>query len=170
MRSALFPRSSGGRSVACSLCAGGVFLLVAGVAHAVEITLASAWMRPVREGAPSAIAYVDITSDADMKLVGASSPAAKTVAIVAIIQNPDGTSTSKEVRELDIPAGHATRLAYNGTHLELREIRETLQAGQHVVVELEFIDNAGRRHVAQTGALIRGILLPQPPEPGPQSR
>ena len=158
------PRRGASTVIARLGCAVGAALLLTGAADAAEITLANAWMRPIREGLPTAMAYVDIKSDADVRLVGASTPAAKSVAIIDVTQNPDDTTTSKEVKALEVPGGKVTRLAYNGSHLELREVLETRGTGQTVALKLEFVDAAGKRQFVETVALMRGILLWQPPE------
>ncbi len=131
-----------------------------------DITLKNAWMRPVREGYQTAAVYVDIRTDVSLKLVGASSPIAKSAGIVLVDQNADGTTTERPVKEADIPGGQETRFAYNGSRIELREIVQTLPPGANVPLKLEFVEaKGGARHAIEIGVLVRGVILPPPLEP-----
>ncbi len=144
-----------------ALCAA----LVALPVSAATIELKNAWARPMAKGYPVARAYVDIRSDTPLKLVGASSPIAKSIGIVSAGIKPDGSDeTPKEVRALDVAAGRDTRLALNGDYLELREVLEDKATGATFALKLEFVDAAGKRQVAETAAVVRGVML-QPPPP-----
>jgi len=138
--------------------------IVALPAAAATIELMNAWARPMAKGYPVARAYVDIRSDTPLKLVGASSPVAKSIGIVSAGIKPDGSDeTPKEVRALDVAAGRDTRLALNGDYLELRDVLEDKAPGATFVLRLEFVDDAGKRQVAETEAVVRGVTLPPPP-------
>jgi copper(I)-binding protein len=129
-------------------------------AHAATVTLKSAWMRPAAAGTASAQAYVDIVSDAALELVEASTPAATTVEVVRVTST--GTASSaRVVTTLRIAADAATRLAYLGDYLRLREIRRDLRNGQPVPLILVFKDASGQRIVATTDIVVRGVLLPE---------
>jgi periplasmic copper chaperone A len=135
-------------------------------AFATDISLKNAWMRPARAGNPTAAVYVDITTDVPLRLVGGSTSSAKSVGIVLVDQNPDGTTTDHPVKEADIPAGQPTRFAYNGSRIELRDLVEDVYPGGNVPVTLEFVDpKSGARHAIEIGVLVRGVLLP-PAEAG----
>jgi len=139
----------------------------AGASAAADITLKNAWMRPARAGAPTAAVYVDVRTDVPLKLVAARSPIAKSAGFVLVDQNPDGTTTERPVKEADIPGGQETRFAYNGSRIELRDIVDTLPPGANVPLTLEFVEARGdARHLIEIGVLVRGVILPPPPEPG----
>ena len=155
------PLSSLRGAVAASL-----FLCLCAPAGAADITLKNAWMRPARAGAVPNGIYLEITTDVPLKLVGASSPLAKSVAIVLVDQNPDGTSTEKTVKEFELPGGKETRFAFNGNRLELRDIVETLPPGANVPLTLEFVEVKGNaRNTITIEVLVRGVILPPAPEP-----
>lgn len=135
-------------------------LTMAGLLHAADITLKSAWMRPAPGGAETARAYVDIESSAALQLVGASTPVARRVEIVLVRQIGDPAS-EEVVASLPVPAGTTTRLAYRGSHLRLIEIAHDLANGTSVPLTLTFKDAAGREVRATTNVLVRGLLLPQ---------
>ncbi len=141
--------------------------LAAGSTFAADITLRNAWVRPTRAGYPTAFVYVDIGTDVPLKLVGARSPVAKSAAIVLVDQNPDGSTTERTVKEVDVPAGQETRFAYNGSRIELRDIVEDLPPGANIPLTLDFAETRGNaRHSIEIGVLVRGVILPPPYEPG----
>lgn len=83
-------------------------------------------------------AYVTLTSPADDRLLGASSPIAGKVevhemrmdgAVMQMRELPDG---------LALPAGQAVRLAPGGRHIMLVDLRRPLKAGESVPVQLRF--------------------------------
>ena len=136
-------------------------------AYAIDISLKNAWMRPARAGSSAAAVYVDITTDVPLKLVGGTTSVAKSVGIVLVDQNPDGTTTDHPVKEADVLPGPPTRFAYNGSRIELRELVEDCHPGGNVPVTLEFVDpKTNARHAIEIGVLVRGVILPAAPEPG----
>ncbi len=144
--------------LACALL--GPFAL----AHAAEIKLANAWMRPAYAGQPAHEAYVDITSDTPLKLRKVSTSAAKAVEIVILERKAEGVATPKVVKSFDIPAGKETRFALHGNVLRLKAIQRALDPAQTVPLTLEFTDAKGRKHSASTDALVRGLFPKRPPE------
>ena len=129
------------------------------LAHAApQVTLQNAWMRPAPEGAPIARVYVDIGSDANVTLEGASTPIAKKVEIVRVKTIGD-PSTEKVVKKLAVPMGTTTRLAYLGDHLRLVNVTQTVTNGSPVRIKLRFFDAKGKRFDVATDVLVRGILL-----------
>lgn len=140
------------------------FALVAALAFAgmadAQITAKYAWMRPAPSGADAARVYVDIVSDVAVDLVGASSPVAKSVAIVKVgtIGDP---ATEQVVKAFPVPAGATTRLAYRGDHLRLVDLARDVGNGDQVPLTLTFRDKAGKRTDVTTEVSVRGLLLPQ---------
>ena len=130
-------------------------------ASAADISLKNAWMRPARVGSPYTAMYVDITTDVPLKLVGGATSVAKSIGFVLVDQNPDGTTTEHPVTEADILPGPATRFAYNGSRIELRDLVEDCYPGGNIPVTLEFVEpKSGMRHAIEIGVLVRGVMLP----------
>ena len=135
--------------------------------YATDISLKNAWMRPARAGSSAAAVYVDITTDVPLKLVGGATSVAKSIGIVLVDQNPDGTTTDHPVKEADIVPGPPMRFAYNGSRIELRDLVEDCHPGGNVPVTLEFVEpKTNARHAIEIGVLVRGVILPAAPEPG----
>ena len=125
-----------------------------------EVTLKSAWLRPAAAGMGEAQAYVDIVSEADLELVGASTPVAKKVELVLVAMNNDPPEP-KVVSTLPVPAGKTTRLAYRGSHLRLVEITKSFGNGTSVPLTLAFRSADGKDLNATVDAQVRGLLQPQ---------
>jgi periplasmic copper chaperone A len=135
-------------------------LIAAAGALAGEVTLKSAWLRPAAAGMVEAQAYVDIVSEADLELVGASTPFAKKVELVLVAMNNEPPEP-KVVATLPVPAGKTTRLAYRGSHLRLVEITKSFGNGSTVPLTLAFKSRDGKDVSATVDAEVRGLLLPQ---------
>jgi copper(I)-binding protein len=150
-----------------SLSRGAVALALAALAApaaAVDIQLRNAWARPMAKGYPVARVYVDIRSDTALKLVGAASPASRSVALVSAGIKADGRD-EKPVEVTEIEVGRETRLALHGDYLELREVLDDKMTGATIPLRLEFVDGDGSHYAAETTAVVRGIALQPPPEP-----
>lgn len=137
---------------------------LAPVAHAADITVRNAWMRPAAAGAESARVYVDIRSDVAVELVGASSPQARKVEIVRTETIGDPAS-EKVVATYPIAADVETRLAYRGDHLRLLGVLRDAHNGEPVPLTLRFRDAAGKRTDLPLSVTVRGLLAPTAPVP-----
>jgi copper(I)-binding protein len=151
------------RSVLCAA------VIASPMVQAAEVRLQNAWMRPAPAGAETAKAYVDIASDGALELVGASTPAAKKVELVAVTVK-DTTIEEKIVASLPVAAGTPTRLAFNGNHLLLSGITRDLGNGAPVPLTLTFKDAGGKTVQATTRILVRGLLRPEQVAPSPGTR
>jgi copper(I)-binding protein len=138
--------------------AGCALTVAISAAGAGDVTLKTAWMRPAAAGSDAQI-YVDIVSDTDLVLVGASTPAARKIEMVAVTV-PGEASDGKVVSSMPVPGGKTTRLAYRGSHLRLVDITRDLGNGTLVPVTLEFKTPAGKTTTARFDAQVRGLLPP----------
>ena len=147
------------RGVTRSWLVAGWLLALAPVATAAQVSLSSVWMRPAITGAESARVYVDIRSDANVDLVGASSPVAKKVEIVKVKTIGD-PSTETVVKKFEVPGGTTTRLAYLGDHLRLVGVKRSLNNGDPVPITLRFVDARGKRFEVESYVTVRGLVFP----------
>jgi copper(I)-binding protein len=129
-------------------------------AFAGDVTLKTAWMRPAAAGMSEAQIYVDIVSDTDLVLVGATTPVARKVELVEVAV-PGEPSDGKVVASMPVPGGKMTRLAYRGSHLRLVEITKDLVNGTLVPVTLDFKTPDGKAMTAKFEAQVRGLPLPR---------
>lgn len=133
---------------------------VALAAHAADVTLTNAWMRPAPAGAATARVYVDIESSKAFDLVGATTPVARGARIV-VVRQIDDPASEVIVKSLPVQAGTTTRLAYRGNHLRLTGILRDIGNGDPVPLTLTFRDGSGTQTHATTNVLVRGLLTPQ---------
>jgi copper(I)-binding protein len=147
-------------------CAAACVLVVSLVASAADapagsVTLKTGWLRPAAAGMAEAKVYVDITSESDLVLVGATTPVARRVELVDVTTKGE-QSEAKVVTSMPVPGGKTTRLAYLGSHLRLVDVNKDLANGNAVPITLAFKSPDGKAVAAQFDARVRGLLLPQP--------
>jgi copper(I)-binding protein len=124
-------------------------------AEAVTVELKNSWMRPAAAGSIARV-YVDIVSDTELVLVGATS--ARKAEVVKV-QNLDGSDEGMVVKSMPVSAKEPTRLAYRGSYVRLVDAKKDLPNGSLVTVKLEFRDKSGKRYTAETPVQVRGIVL-----------
>ena len=81
---------------------------------------------------------MDISSDADAKLVKTSSPVAGKVD-VHVMSMKNGIMEMRPITVLDIPAGKTVHLAPGKMHLMLMDVKKRLVPGEHVALKLTFM-------------------------------
>jgi copper(I)-binding protein len=129
-------------------------------APAPGVMLKTGWMRPAAAGTAEVKVYVDITSETDLVLVGASTPVARNVDLVDVTTKGEQPE-AKVVASMPVPGGKTTRLAYLGSHLRLVDINRDLANGNAVPITLVFKSTDGKQVTAQFAARVRGLMLPQ---------
>jgi len=130
----------------------------ASAAPAVEIHVNNPWVRSATQGQAATPAYVDIASDTELKLVGATSPWARKVEFRAI-EVKDGIPMERAVAAIDVPVG-TVRLAPRGEHLVLIDATRAFGNGDFVPITLNFEDARRTTHTVDLRAQARGLLLP----------
>ena len=73
-----------------------------------NVVLKTAWLRPAAAGMAEAQAYVDIVSETDLELVGASTPFARKVELVQVTMKND-VSQQEVVKSMPIPSAAVNR-------------------------------------------------------------
>jgi copper(I)-binding protein len=131
-------------------------------AHAQEVELANAWMRPAYAGQPQAAVYVDIRAKRPLRLVGASTVIAKRAALVLVDPPDPDPAAHRVVAELPVAADRETRLALGSSHIRLVDVVRDLQPGEQIALELAFVDAAGKRQSIATSVLVRGLMIHRP--------
>ena len=123
-----------------------------------EISIDRAWARNSPAMATAGAVYMDITSDADDKLVGASvdSSIAGTVEVHEVVmadmgddsmssddsmvteEGTGGAMTMQPVESIDLPAGETVSLMPGGYHIMLLDLAAPLELGDTISVTLMF--------------------------------
>jgi copper(I)-binding protein len=102
------------------------------------VAVSNVWARATPPSAATAAIYMTLTSPADDRLTGASTP----VAGVAHVHEMTMEGTVMRMREieggLELPAGKAVSLQPGGYHLMLEHLKGPLQPGESVPVHLTF--------------------------------
>ena len=127
----------------------------AGDGGAPQVTVSRAWVRGTVEGQTGSGAYMRLTSSADARLVGASSPAAERVEIHEMRRVGD-RMTMRAVQSLPLPA-HETVALERGYHVMLIGLRQTLHPGASVTIRLHLLDAGDRPFDVELSAPVRAL-------------
>lgn len=126
------------------LCRAALFLfggLLAGLLTSASVNAGenvqteNAWSRASAPGQTAAGVDFSITSKYDARLVGASSPACKSVELHSMKHEND-MMRMREVKFVDLPAGKRVNLGESGYHLMLSGLKAPLRAGESVPLTL----------------------------------
>ena len=133
-------------------------LLWAGVAlaQAPSVQVSDAWVRGTVPAQTASGAFMDITSSAAARLVGASSAAAGRVELHEM-RMEGSTMKMRAVDKLELPAGKPVRLGPGGYHLMLLDLKRALQAGATVPLTLEIESAGGKRSKVEVAVEVRGL-------------
>lgn len=111
------------------------WLLSASV-YANDIQVDGAWVRATAPERDSANVYLFITSKQAATLVGASSPAAKTIELRSMT-HAGGMMKTHTIESVDLPASKRVDMSsVHGPHLALVDLKAPLKAGETVPVTL----------------------------------
>ena len=139
----------------------------ASTVDAVVVSVGIPWINSAAAGEASASAYMDLVSDVDLRLVGASSPWAEEIEIRAVGLK-DGLPVERTLRTLDVPANVKVRLAPGGNYLALRTIKRAFGNGDYVPITLRFEDAKRTPHTVDVNLQARGVMLPKASVPSSQ--
>ena len=99
------------------------------------VEVSGAWARATLPGQKVAGVYMQVKSDAQARLVGVNSPAAKS-AEVHEMRNEGGVMRMRRLDSVDLPAGRVVKLEPGGYHVMLFDIRRPLKVGEQVKLTL----------------------------------
>ncbi|HUO44698.1 MAG TPA: copper chaperone PCu(A)C [Burkholderiales bacterium] len=137
----------------CNAAALAIGIIVAMPVYA-GVTVSDAWIRATAPGQTSAAVYLQIKSDAAAKLVGASSPAAKTAQIHEMSMQGN-VMKMRPIDALDLPAGKTVELKPGGYHVMLENIAKPLKKGATVPVTLTIEGADKQRQSLEVKAEVR---------------
>ncbi|MFP5418581.1 MAG: copper chaperone PCu(A)C [Gammaproteobacteria bacterium] len=137
--------------------------LAAQAVGAASIGVTGAWARATVPGQSVGGAYMQIRTDADARLIGASSLVASRVEVHEMKMDGD-VMRMRELKVLDLPKGKTVSLAPGGLHLMLMNLKKPIAAGDVVPVTL-VVESGGKRQPIEVKAEVRpmgGGGLPHP--------
>lgn len=122
------------KRIALSFC-----LLAAGAVAQAQVTVKDAWVRGTVPQQKASGAFMQLSSEKEVRLVAARSPVAGVVEIheMAIDNN---IMKMREVPGLDIVPGRVMDLKPGGYHVMLMELKQQLKGGDMVPITLVFED------------------------------
>lgn len=112
-------------------------------AHAGNLTVSKAWVRPAVSGQQVSGAYMDLVAKRPAKLVKIESPVADAVEIHRMGMN-DGVMEMREIETIDLPANQIVRLHPGDYHLMLIDLKKPLKPGERVPLKLTLLNANGR--------------------------
>ncbi len=121
-----------------------------------QLAIDTPWVRGTVEGQKATGAFMDLKAEKDLKLVAATSPAAKIVELHAM-EMKDGVMKMYAVPELSLPQGKTVRLAPGGYHIMLIDLKVPLKNGDVVPITLTLEDDAKKKTTLEVQAPVRGL-------------
>ena len=131
-------------------------------AQAADITVSDPYARAVPPGQPNSAVFMTLanTSQVDRALVAAESTAAGVVELHTHAKEA-GVMMMRKIDKIEIPAGQTVTLKPGGLHVMLIGLKENLEPGKKVDVNLIF-DNGSKEQIT---APVRAIATPMAPMP-----
>lgn len=99
------------------------------------VKVENAWTRPTAPGQKVAGGFMDITADADMVLVGGSSPVSNALEL-HVMKMEKGVMEMRQVKEIALPKGKTVSLKPGGLHVMFIGIKQPIKEGDKVPVTL----------------------------------
>lgn len=115
-----------------------------------SVVVREQWVKAADSGMTAAFAELQNTGDADVHVVGASSPASSRTELHEMATGDDGAMVMRPKEGgFVIPAGGTHVLAAGGDHLMLMDVTSPLTPGADAEVTLEFEDESTATFTAQ---------------------
>ena len=119
-----------------------------------DVAIKDAWVRTTVPGQKASGAFMTLTSKADLKLVGASSPVAGVTEVHEMKMSGD-VMQMRAIPSLDLPAGKAVALRPGGLHVMLLDLKAALPKDSTVPMTLVFKDAKGVQSQLQISLPVR---------------
>ena len=135
--------------------------LAAAPAALAQVAVSNPWVRGTVAGQKATGAFMQLKADADVSLVGASSPAAGIVEIHEMRMDA-GVMRMSAISALPLPAGKAVELKPGGYHVMLMALKAPLKEGDTVPVTLTFKDKDGKASTMLVNAPVKALTAAPP--------
>jgi periplasmic copper chaperone A len=130
-----------------------VAALAAQSAWAANVSVTDAWARATMPGQKVSGAYMQLQSDADARLVSASSPAVPRVEVHEMKMDGD-VMRMREVKSIELPKGKTVSLEPGGYHIMLMNLTKPIAAGEIIPLTL-VVESGGKRQTVEVKAEAR---------------
>ena len=135
--------------------------LAAAPAALAQVAVSNPWVRGTVAGQKATGAFMQLKADADVSLVGASSPVAGIVEIHEMKMDA-GVMRMSAIPALPLPAGKAVELKPGGYHVMLMALKAPLKEGDTVPVTLTFRDKDGKPSTMLVNAPVKALTAAPP--------
>ena len=108
------------------------------------VKVEGAWVRSTVPGQQGTTAFMKLTSQTPLQVVGVASPVAGTADLHEMKREGD-VMTMRPVAKLELPAGRTVALTASGYHLMLQDLKQQLRPGMTVPLTLVLQDAKGTR-------------------------
>ena len=115
-----------------ALCA---LALLATPALADTVKVDAPWVRATAPGQKVAGGFMTLTADADMVLLGGSSPVSKHLEL-HYMKMENGVMEMREMKEIPLPKGKAVSLEPGGLHIMFIDLKQPIREGRKVPMTL----------------------------------
>lgn len=122
-------------------------------AAAAGISVTDVWARATMPGQKVSGAYMKIQSDADARLVAASSSAVPRVEVHEMKMDGD-VMRMREVQAIDLPKGKTVSLEPGGYHIMLMNLKKPIVVGEAIPLMLT-IESGGKKQTVEVTAEAR---------------
>jgi periplasmic copper chaperone A len=133
--------------------------LAAAATAQAQTTVDDAWVRGTVAQQKVSGAYMQITSAAGGKLVGASSPLAGMVEIHEMAMDGN-VMRMRALAGLDLPPGKPVKLKPGGYHIMLMDLKQPLKHGEAVPLTLTVEGLDGKRETIEVKAVVKATVTP----------
>lgn len=133
---------------------------VSTLAHA-ELKISDAWVKPTVPGQPVAAAYMNLSADQTVDLVGVLTPVAEKAEIHYM--SMDGNiMRMKRLERLPLKAGQVVALKPGGFHLMLIGLHHQIKQGEVVPISLVTQDAQGKKATIHIKVVAAAPATPEP--------
>jgi periplasmic copper chaperone A len=119
-----------------------------------NITVSDSWVRATAPGQQVAAAFMTLRAGKTAALVGAQSPACEAIQLHSM-STQGGVMRMREVSEVGLPAGVAVKLESGSYHMMLTGLKQALEPGSSVAIELKLRYADGAMASLQVNAEVR---------------
>lgn len=121
-----------------------------------EVKVENAWVRATVPNQQATGAFLNLTSDKDAKLVGASSSVLPNVEIHEMAMEND-VMKMRQVTGIDLPAGQTVELKPGGYHIMFMNLADQVKEGDTIPLTLDIENSDGSKESLEVQAPVRAL-------------